>query len=70
MKTAEAPQDCVERAYFIVEYLILKCYKSNSRCVFRYVERREMPDVSFDSVQPFPTSWDTAASEPKFQLKQ
>lgn len=56
MKTAEAPQDCVEHAYFIVEYLILKCYKSNSRCVFRYVERGEMPDVSFDSVQPFPTS--------------
>lgn len=41
MKTAEAPQDCVEHVYFIVEYLILKCYKSNSRFVFRYVERGE-----------------------------
>lgn len=27
MKTAEAPQDCVEHAYFIVGYLILKSYK-------------------------------------------
>lgn len=27
MKTVEAPQDCVEHAYFIVGYLILKSYK-------------------------------------------
>lgn len=53
MKTAEVPQDCVEHVYFIVEYLISKCYKSNSRCVFRYVERGEVPDGSCASVQPF-----------------